>query len=126
MARAVSGTVNRCGRLDAAHDAAGVAAPFLPPDGYPPEECLRVLQVDLISDWHCLRAEPGCAVNVVAPGVTRTGMTSAVSADLLQRVPLSRIAEPDEIAAVAVWLCSAQASYVTGSILIADGGWLAG
>ncbi|MGY1636978.1 SDR family NAD(P)-dependent oxidoreductase [Geodermatophilus sp. SYSU D00742] len=176
VSRAVSDTVDRFGRLDAAHNNAGVAGPFLPLDRYPPEEFLRVLQVDLIGVWHCMRAEiaqmrrqgsgaivntssmlgdaampdngayiaakhgvngltraaavelagTGIRVNAVAPGVTRTGMTSEVSAELLQRVPLSRIAEPEEIAAVAVWLCSPQASYVTGSVVVADGGWLAG
>ena len=55
-----------------------------------------------------------------------TGMTSAVSDDLLRTVPLGRIAEPEEIAAAAVWLCSSEASYITGSVLVADGGWLAG
>ena len=59
-------------------------------------------------------------------GVTRTGMTSAVSDELLAAVPLGRIAEPEEIAAAVVWLCSAEASYITGSVLVADGGWLAG
>src|SRR6266536_1538722 len=68
----------------------------------------------------------GIRVNALAPGVTRTGMTSSVSEDLLRRVPLNRIAEPDEIAAAAVWLCSPQASYITGAVLVADGGWLAG
>ena len=68
----------------------------------------------------------GIRVNAIAPGVTRTGMTSAVSDDLLRTVPLGRIAEPEEIAAAAVWLCSPEASYVTGSVLVADGGWLAG
>jgi NAD(P)-dependent dehydrogenase (short-subunit alcohol dehydrogenase family) len=68
----------------------------------------------------------GIRVNAIAPGVTRTGMTSAVSDDLLRAVPLGRIAEPEEIAAAAVWLCSPEASYVTGSVLVADGGWLAG
>jgi NAD(P)-dependent dehydrogenase (short-subunit alcohol dehydrogenase family) len=53
-------------------------------------------------------------------------MTSAVSEQLLRSVPLARIAEPEEIAAAAVWLCSPQASYVTGTVLAADGGWLAG
>ncbi|TVZ03513.1 SDR family oxidoreductase [Trebonia kvetii] len=62
----------------------------------------------------------------IAPGVTRTSMTSAVSDELLAAVALSRIAEPEEIPAAAVWLCSAEASYITGSVLVADGGWLAG
>ena len=53
-------------------------------------------------------------------------MTSAVSDKLLRAVPLGRIAEPEEIAAVAVWRCSPEASYITGSVLVADGGWLAG
>ena len=65
-------------------------------------------------------------MNAIAPGVTRTGMTSAASDDLLRTVPLGRIAEPEEIAAAAVWLCSPEASYITGSVLVADGGWLAG
>jgi NAD(P)-dependent dehydrogenase (short-subunit alcohol dehydrogenase family) len=67
----------------------------------------------------------GIRVNAIAPGVTRTGMTSAASDDLLRTVPLGRIAEPEEIAA-AVLLCSPEASYITGSVLVADGGWLAG
>jgi NAD(P)-dependent dehydrogenase (short-subunit alcohol dehydrogenase family) len=174
--RAVQRTVDRYGRLDAAHNNAGVAGPFLPLDEYPPEEFHRVLQVDLVGVWHCLRAEiarmrrqgsgaivntssmlgdaampdngayiaakhavngltraaavelagVGIRVNAVAPGVTRTAMTSAVSDELLRSVPLARIAEPEEIAAAAVWLCSPQASYVTGAVLAADGGWLAG
>jgi len=176
VSAAVQRTVDRYGRLDAAHNNAGVAGPFLPLDEYPPEEFQRVLQVDLVGVWHCMRAEitqmrrqrggaivntssmlgsaampdngayiaakhgvngltraaalelaaAGIRVNAVAPGVTRTAMTSAVSDDLLRSVPLARIAEPEEIAAAAVWLCSPQASYVTGTVLTADGGWLAG
>src|ERR1700758_5032824 len=68
----------------------------------------------------------GIRVNAIAPGVTRTSMTSAVSDELLRAVPLGRIAEPEEIAAAVVWLCSPDASYITGSVLAADGGWLAG
>ena len=70
--------------------------------------------------------DTGIRVNAIAPGVTRTGMTSAASDDLLRTVPLGRIAEPEEIATAAVWLCSPEASYITGSVLVADGGWLAG
>jgi NAD(P)-dependent dehydrogenase (short-subunit alcohol dehydrogenase family) len=68
----------------------------------------------------------GIRVNAIGPGATRTGMTSAVSDELLRTVPLGSIAEPEEIAAAAVWLCSPEASYITGSVPVADGGWLAG
>src|SRR5262249_25830403 len=68
----------------------------------------------------------GIRVNAIAPGVTRTGMTSAVSDELLRGVPLRRSAAPEETAAAVVWLCSPAASYITGSVLAADGGWLAG
>ena len=50
----------------------------------------------------------GIRVNAIAPGVTRTGMTSAASDDLLRTVPLGRIAEPEEIATAAVWLVLAR------------------
>jgi NAD(P)-dependent dehydrogenase (short-subunit alcohol dehydrogenase family) len=164
------------GRLDAAHNNAGVPGPYVALDEYEEEDFMRVLQVDLAGVWRCMRAEirymrsqragaivntssmlgaaampdngayvaakhavhgltraaalelggTGVRVNAIAPGVTRTRMTSAVSDELLTRVPLGRIAEPEEIAAAAVWLCSPQASYITGSVLVADGGWLAG
>jgi NAD(P)-dependent dehydrogenase (short-subunit alcohol dehydrogenase family) len=53
-------------------------------------------------------------------------MTSAVSDDPLRAAPRGRIAEPEVIAAAALWLCSPEASCITGSVLVADGGWLAG
>jgi NAD(P)-dependent dehydrogenase (short-subunit alcohol dehydrogenase family) len=71
-------------------------------------------------------ADAGIRVNAVAPGVTQTGMTSAVSDDLLRRVPLARIAQPEEIADVVLWLASDAASYVTGEVLVVDGGYTAG
>ena len=173
---AVARTVEVFGRLDAAHNNAGVPGPYVPLDEYSEADFLRVLQVDLVGVWRCMRAETrqmraqragaivntssmlgaaampdngayvaakhgvhgltraaalelggtGIRVNAIAPGVTRTGMTSAVSDELLRSVPLRRIAEPEEIAAAVVWLCSPEASYVTGSVLAADGGWLAG
>ncbi len=173
---AVAHAIVRFGRLDAAHNNAGVPGPYLPLDQYEEADFRRVLDVDLVGVWRCMRAEirqmrrqghgsivntssmlgaaampdnsayvaakhgvhgltraaaielgrTGIRVNAVAPGVTRTAMTSAVSDDLLAAVPLGRIAEPEEIAPVVVWLASAEASYLTGSIVVADGGWLAG
>src|SRR4051812_36569582 len=57
VADAVDRTVRRFGSLDAAHNNAGVAGPYLPLDEYPPDEFYRVVQVDLIGVWHCLRAQ---------------------------------------------------------------------
>lgn len=52
-------------------------------------------------------------------------MTSQVSDELLGDVPLRHIAEPGVIARAVVWLASSQASYVTGTVLTVDGGYLA-
>jgi NAD(P)-dependent dehydrogenase (short-subunit alcohol dehydrogenase family) len=73
-----------------------------------------------------LEAAPaGVRVNAVAPGITRTRMTDAETDTLLPAVPLHRIAEPEEVAQAVLWLASPAASYVTGTVLVVDGGYLA-
>lgn len=70
----------------------------------------------------------GVRVNSVCPSFTITGMTADVSGDkawierFMQRVPLGRPAEPEDIAAVAAFLASDDARYVTGVNLPVDGG----
>src|SRR5713226_9027221 len=70
------------------------------------------------------------SVNAIGPGSIMTDILKAVATDkeakrrLLARTPLGRIGDPDEIAAVAVFLASADASYVTGQTIYADGGRL--
>jgi 3-oxoacyl-[acyl-carrier protein] reductase len=70
------------------------------------------------------------AVNCVAPGGVKTRMTAAIPANvmatLLERIPLKRLAEPDEIAAVHVFLASDEASYITGQVIWVDGGLTVG
>lgn len=65
-------------------------------------------------------------VNCVAPGATKTPMTATIPEDLLKRqidkVPFKRMAEPEEIANVHLFLVSDDASYVTGQCILADGG----
>lgn len=76
-------------------------------------------------------ARYGIRVNAIAPGSIATGMLKSVSADaagrkrLLSRTPIGRVGEPDEVAGVAVFLASDDASYITGECIHADGGRLA-
>ena len=71
----------------------------------------------------------GIRVNAIAPGVIETPMTERVRADekhaapLNARIPLGRMAQPEELAGPVVFLCSDAASYVTGAILPVDGGY---
>jgi 3-oxoacyl-[acyl-carrier protein] reductase len=71
-------------------------------------------------------ASHGIRVNAIAPGFTETPMTSRISAKVrLSRtaaIPLGRFAQPSEIAAVALFLASDDASYVTGQCLSPNGG----
>ena len=71
-------------------------------------------------------ARYGIAVNCVAPGGVKTQMTAAIPdkimAGLLQQIPFRRLAEPEEIAAVHAFLASDDASYITGQVLLVDGG----
>jgi glucose 1-dehydrogenase len=73
----------------------------------------------------------GIRVNALAPGPTRTGMADSVwenedaLAPVLSRTPLGRFAEPDEQAAVAAFLVSDDASFMTGESIYVDGGRLA-
>ncbi|WP_353644408.1 SDR family oxidoreductase [Mesorhizobium sp. WSM2239] len=72
----------------------------------------------------------GIRVNAIGPGSILTDMLAATNADpasmkrLLSRTPLGRIGEPSEIAAIAAFLASEDASYITGQTIYADGGRL--
>lgn len=71
-------------------------------------------------------ARHGIRVNAVAPGLVRTEMVAETwekkKEKYLERIPLYRIAEPEEIASVAVFLASDAASYITGATIDASGG----
>ena len=70
------------------------------------------------------------AVNCIAPGGTKTRMTAAIPenimAGLLEKIPMRRMAEPSEIAAVHVFLASDEASFITGQAIFVDGGQTVG
>jgi NAD(P)-dependent dehydrogenase (short-subunit alcohol dehydrogenase family) len=79
----------------------------------------------------CEQAAAGIRVNCLRPGATMTEMNVRWMEEhpdwldqVLAKVPLKRAAEVDEIARAALWLLSDEASYVTGAILDASGGWV--
>ena len=77
-------------------------------------------------DW-----APDVRVNAVAPGYVSTELTEELEADdglrrsILERTPLERFAEPEEVAGPVVFLASDAARFVTGACLSVDGGWTA-
>jgi len=71
-------------------------------------------------------------VNCIAPGLIDTSMIQTVKSDaqalagILNRVPLKRAGKPEEVSELVAFLSSDESSYMTGSTVVIDGGWLAG
>jgi NAD(P)-dependent dehydrogenase (short-subunit alcohol dehydrogenase family) len=180
VAALIATAVARYGRLDCAHNNAGVSTSG-PTAELPLDVWERVLRVNLTGVFLCLQAElvqmlrqgsgaivntasvaglvglpraapyvaskhgvvgltktaaleygaRGIRINAVCPGFVRTGMTADMLADparaawVLAREPIGRVGTPEEIAAAVVWLCSDAASFVTGSAMTVDGGYVA-
>lgn len=71
-------------------------------------------------------AARGITSNVVCPGFIETDMTAELSEtirnDIMQRIPLKRFGQPEDVAAVVGFLCGPGAAYITGQVLTVDGG----
>jgi len=181
VAAAVATAEERYGALHLAFNNAGTQGPSLPVHLQDPDEVLRILDVNLLGVYRCLRHEvpamlragggavlntasvggtvaapgigPYCAskhgviglsraaaadyarsgirVNVLAPGSVRTDILTGWLTDdgaleqMAEATPQGRIAEPDEIAPVVSWMLSSASSFMTGSVVTADGGYTA-
>jgi NAD(P)-dependent dehydrogenase (short-subunit alcohol dehydrogenase family) len=77
-------------------------------------------------------AKAGIRVNAVCPGAIKTAMIDRITGknkeveDQFEAMePIGRMGEPEEVAKAVIWLCSDEASFVTGHPLAVDGGWVA-
>lgn len=77
-------------------------------------------------------ANAGIRINVISPGAIDTPMTDRMfgNSEVFQQQmaplhPIGRVGRPEDIAEVALWLCSDAASFITGQTIIADGGYTA-
>jgi len=81
----------------------------------------------LANEW----AVKGIQVNAIAPGYIATNNTAQLRADperskaILDRIPAGRWGEATDVAGTAVFLASPAADYITGHVLVVDGGWMA-
>lgn len=81
----------------------------------------------LANEW----AGRNVQVNAIAPGYFRTENTRALEEDktrnrqILERIPAGRWGEPQDLGGAAVFLAARASDYVTGTVLVVDGGWLA-
>lgn len=173
-------TMDLYGRLDFAHNNAGISPGYAPLADISEDAWNRILDINLRGVWLCLKyeirqmiqqrrgaivntssvagivgfrragaysaskhgvvgltrsapldyADVGIRVNAVCPGATRTPIVDRALQqvpEMLAQIsalhPLGRIAEANEVAAAAVWLCSDAASFVTGQALAVDGGF---
>ena len=68
----------------------------------------------------------GVRANVIAPGYIHSRLTDEISEDMrslmLQNTPLGRLGEPEDVAGAVRFLCSDAAAYITGEVLLVDGG----
>jgi 3-oxoacyl-[acyl-carrier protein] reductase len=68
----------------------------------------------------------GVRANVVAPGYVKTQLTDVLPEDatkaMLDNTPLGRLGDPEDVAGAVRFLCSDEASFITGEVLLVDGG----
>jgi 3-oxoacyl-[acyl-carrier protein] reductase len=70
-------------------------------------------------------ARLGIRVNVVAPGLIQTEMIKGAPIENIKSlIPMARVGRPEEVATVIRFLCSADASYITGQVISVNGGMI--
>ena len=120
MKKQGGGSVIHISSIEGLHATAGFAAYNLSKAG------LVMLAQNQAAEW----GKDNIRVNVICPGLVKTKLSAALWSDennlnkFKQNIPLGRMAMPDEMAGLAVFLASDASTYMTGSVLVNDGGIL--
>ncbi|MCW3475638.1 SDR family NAD(P)-dependent oxidoreductase [Limobrevibacterium gyesilva] len=103
--------------------------------GFPGSAAYAAAKAGVIGITRQMAADYGPAgirVNAISPGLIETGMTRRriessawFRSQMTDMTPLGRNGQPEDIAAAAAFLCSDDAGFITGQVLVVDGGWLA-
>ena len=115
-----SGSVIHISSIEGLHATAGFAAYNLSKAG------LVMLAQNQAAEW----GKDNIRVNVICPGLVKTKLSAALWSDennlkkFKQNIPLGRMAMPDEMAGLAVFVAADASSYMTGAVLVNDGGIL--
>lgn len=124
------GRVSESGRIYSIINMSSVSAVLALPDRLPYSVSKGALN-QLTKVMALSLAEYGIRVNAIGPGAINTHMSGnepfedATRETILSRTPLGRIGDPEEVAGIAVFLASREASYITGQCIYADGGRMA-
>lgn len=119
---------NNFGRIVNISSIVGLTGFPMRTDYGPAKSAIIMLTKVLASEW----GQFNINVNAIAPGYIRTEMVESLiragkfnEEKLCNRIPLKRFGTKEEIANVVKFLCSEQASYITGATIVVDGGWVA-
>jgi 3-oxoacyl-[acyl-carrier protein] reductase len=130
--------VQEAGRMMVAQGEGGAIAVTASTNAFQPEagglayNTSKAGQVAVMKTAAIELAPHGIRVNAIAPGIINTRLSAFVIDHPVQskvfrdRIPLGRFAEPEEMARPIIWMCSADASYLTGELLVVDGAMTVG
>jgi len=112
------------GRLVIVGSSAGVNGAGAAPPPLPAYAASKAGAMALAKSIALEYAPYGVTSNAIAPTLIDTGMLSTLKEDFRSTIPLGRYGKPQEVADVAVFLCSEHAGYITGEIVDVNGGYL--
>ncbi len=114
----VKKAVRTYGRLDCAHNNAGIEGAIAPTADCTEENWDRTININLKGVWLCMKYE----IPQMLERATR-GIPDA-EAQFTALEPVGRLGRPEEVAEAVVWLCSNEASFITGHPMVVDGGFV--